>query len=181
MLYIRRPCFPLSACKRKWKLWASLKSDIGYVSSVLATPGLKARCEVTVKQKQAACSSWNFQSWFKKKNKAAHNGCRGKYSFVTRHLQTHMNINVRICLNMFSMLLHLTVLWLYSEGKQQALWSPGIPLPVCWSLGCDVLDEPFSLTLHLASFGGSVLETTSPSPQPNRHVILIDLITLPPP
>lgn len=26
MLYIRRPCFPLSVCKRKWKLWASLKS-----------------------------------------------------------------------------------------------------------------------------------------------------------
>lgn len=26
MLYIRRPCFPLSECKRKWKLWASLKS-----------------------------------------------------------------------------------------------------------------------------------------------------------
>lgn len=26
MLYIRRACFPLSECKRKWKLWASLKS-----------------------------------------------------------------------------------------------------------------------------------------------------------
>lgn len=26
MSYIRRPCFPLSERKRKWKLWASLKS-----------------------------------------------------------------------------------------------------------------------------------------------------------
>lgn len=26
MSYIRRPCFPWLECKRKWKLWASLKS-----------------------------------------------------------------------------------------------------------------------------------------------------------
>ena len=75
-----------------------------------------------------------------------------------------MNINVWVCLYMFSMLLHLTVSRLFGAQEVHSLFA-GL---------CDVM----SLMNHSPCLSIWPL-LLDPSPQPNTYVILIDVITLP--
>lgn len=96
MLYIRRPCFPLSVCKRKWKLWASLKSRKRRMCQLSS---LSTWIESVVwghcKTKTGRLLWLEFQELIKKKKKKiGHNCCRENFSFGTRQLDVWISAYV---------------------------------------------------------------------------------------
>lgn len=164
MLYIRRPCFPLSVCKRKWKLWASLKSRKRRMCQLCS---LNTWIESTVwghcKTKTDLRLQLEFQDLISK--------IKWSIIVVERIIPLsldsyilHEYINWHIYLNTFSVL-HLSISLLYPKRHQEAPWSwRSWTFSTFWFLQCHTLDEPFSLTLHLTPFVILLLLNTYPNP-----------------
>lgn len=157
MLYIRRPCFPLSEYERKWKLWASLKSQQCRMCQ-LCSPHTWIESAVwgDRKTKTVCLLSLKFQE-FLLKHKSVQNAakmplqlhgctCREKLVSLPEHV---------LCPWVLALLLGGAAGAL--EEEDSACWLP-------WHCG---LERQFSLAAHMSPLH-EVKYILSPTPNPSK-------------